>query len=268
MSRWTRVSDGISIHCASIFKTRRHPKSLHTINPQRRGGRAGLARYLDPSKKYKEKEGEVSFEESFKIKSPRERKNCDLVKCWGYSVYWASAAVSILSMCGAFSFSCCPPAAIKNVKKRNKITALSDAASAASLGEAAEAQGARVWRVGVQVLAARPQCRRSACATSEWRRPAELSSCGEAVSAGGSSAAGSVYVRVCIVLVLQGGFWRHVGVAASASGTFYNQKKKSHSAPQLFYLCTRDELMKELNRLNWISLNCTQLTCVPTPSLF
>lgn len=41
---------------------------------------AGPARYSAKKINNKEKEGEVSFEESFKIKSPRERENCDLVK--------------------------------------------------------------------------------------------------------------------------------------------------------------------------------------------
>lgn len=49
------------------------------------GGRAGGAVLIVETLQKinnKEKEGEVSFEESFKIKSPRERKkNCDLVKC-------------------------------------------------------------------------------------------------------------------------------------------------------------------------------------------
>lgn len=106
-------------------------------------------------------------------------------------------------------------------------------------GVGAEAQRAQVW-VSVQVLEAQPHCWRSPCSTSGWRRQANypLALKLRAVKVSAELAAFRCVFVLCLSGVLQSVFWHHVSITASATGTFYNKKKKNVAL--MFYFCIRD----------------------------
>lgn len=110
----------------------------------------------------------------------------------------------------------------------------------------AEAQRARVWlSAGAGCPTAVPTFPRLHFRMETSRK---WSSYVEAASREGSSGAGS-NLRACVCVfvscssvVLQGGFWYRVGIAASAAGTFYREKT----------LCSSAALFPHTNSGNWV----------------